>query len=85
MSATTRTVDIEGPIAFPPSGIIAELQREIAMRERLYPKWVAEGKLSTATASIRIAILKEVERIIRAVFADELRPDKGSLLENGER
>ncbi len=32
----------------------SELARELAMRRRLYPKWVGEGKLKQADERIRL-------------------------------
>lgn len=34
-----------------------EIDREIKVRRRVYPKWVAAGKLNGATADIRIKVL----------------------------
>ncbi len=42
---------------------LAELQREIAVRQGVYPKWVAAGKLTQEMADKRILILQ-------AVYAD---------------
>jgi hypothetical protein len=39
------------------SEAVQELQRELGMRRRLYPGWVANGKLSQATADKRISLL----------------------------
>jgi hypothetical protein len=38
----------------------AEAVREIAMRERLYPRWIANGAISKQQADHRIAIMREV-------------------------
>ena len=37
-----------------------ELEREIAMRERVYPRWVAQGKMREAEAERRIDTLREI-------------------------
>lgn len=37
--------------------IMAELRRELAMRNAIYPKWVKEGKLAPTVAAMRIAAL----------------------------
>lgn len=39
---------------------IAELKRELAMRERLYPQWIASGKADKDESEKRIGILKEI-------------------------
>lgn len=36
----------------------AELEREIKVRQRVFPRWVAEGKLTQSDADTRIAILE---------------------------
>lgn len=36
----------------------SELEREIKMRERVFPAWVAAGKLTKEDAETRIAILR---------------------------
>lgn len=45
---------------FPPTKdeIVAELRREIALRERVFPDWVAKGRLRQDVADRRIALMK---------------------------
>jgi len=38
----------------------AEIMREIRMRWSVYPKWIADGKLDSAEAGRRIAILQSI-------------------------
>ncbi len=38
---------------------IAELKRELATRQKLYPDWVATGRLDKKTATYRVAVLKD--------------------------
>lgn len=38
--------------------MVTEIEREIAMRERVYPRWIADGKLKQAKADRQIAILR---------------------------
>lgn len=45
--------------------MIAEIEREIVMRERVYPRWVADGKLKQAKADRQIAILRAAVRRLR--------------------
>lgn len=40
--------------------IVEELEREVAMRKRVFPKWVAEGKLRADQAERRIGIMEQV-------------------------
>ena len=45
--------------------MIEELVREIAVRKRVYPRWVASGKLNGVTADRRILILKAILKKLR--------------------
>ena len=38
----------------------AEVQREIQMRRRAFPRWVSSGRIGQATADRRIAILEAI-------------------------
>lgn len=44
-----------------------ELDREIAMRERLYPRWVADDRLKVQDARQRLARLKAARETVRAL------------------
>lgn len=44
--------------------VLAELSREIGVREALYPKWIDQGKIPGPVADHRIACLYEAKRII---------------------
>ena len=37
-----------------------EALREVLMRRRVYQRWVDEGRMSTATAEDKIAIMQEI-------------------------
>ena len=37
---------------------IQELEREIVLRKRVYPRWVAAGRLTQGKADRQIAVLK---------------------------
>jgi len=39
--------------------VLTELRRELSMRERLYPDWVRDGKLSEKAAAHRKAAIRE--------------------------
>lgn len=39
---------------------IKEVEREIAMRERVYPRWVESGKMTQAAAARQIENMKAV-------------------------
>ena len=46
---------------------LAELDREIAMRERLYPRWVMDDRLKVQDARQRLARLKAARETLRAL------------------
>ena len=46
---------------------IAEVRREIAFRERAYPKWVAEKRMSAEQAKRQIGVMQEVLRVLSFV------------------
>jgi hypothetical protein len=39
---------------------IAEVKREIALRETVYPRWVQQWKLSEAQAARQIAVMRSI-------------------------
>jgi len=39
---------------------LAELERELKMRQRVYPNWTKQGRLDRETAAHRVACLIEV-------------------------
>lgn len=46
--------------------VLAELNRELAMRQDLYPMWVNSGRLTSKTAEHRIAALQKAIELIEA-------------------
>lgn len=44
------------------------VQREIAMRKRVYPRWVASGKMTKPKADHEIATMEAVLATIEAVM-----------------
>ena len=46
---------------------IAEVAREIVLRERVYPKWVEAGRLTQAKADRQIAVMNAVLATLQAV------------------
>lgn len=57
-----------------PTDALAELRREKAQRERVFPRWVEDGRLTRAAMEKRMAALDEAIRIVEAEVA------KGQLL-----
>lgn len=39
-------------------------EREIALRERVYPRWVAEGKMKQDKADHEIAVMKAIRETL---------------------
>ena len=46
---------------------IQELEREIVLRKRVYPRWVAAGRLTQGKADRQIAVLKSAAERLRAI------------------
>ncbi len=46
---------------------LACIEREIAMRRRVYPKWIASGKLKPEKADREIAVMEAVAADYRIV------------------
>ena len=59
---------------------LAELDRELAMRRRLYPQWVSRGTLSQAAADRQIRRLEAARDTVR-----KARQDAQMSLLNGKR
>ncbi len=56
------------------SEMAAELRRELAMRERVYPSWVAKGTLAKPKADRQIALLKAaIEKLEEKLSWDEIK------------
>ncbi len=43
---------------------LACVSREVALRERVYPRWVAAGRMTQAKADAEIAAMKAVEQTL---------------------
>jgi hypothetical protein len=46
--------------AIPYSEQLREIRREIAVRERVFPRWVENGKISQKDADRKLAIMRAV-------------------------
>lgn len=57
----------DAPIPLPVQ--IAEIEREIALRARVYPRWVVDKRLSQAAADRQIAAMQAVLRTLHDVQA----------------
>lgn len=45
--------------------VLIEIEREIALRRRVYPRWVDQGKLKLDRAERQIALMEEAARLLR--------------------
>lgn len=45
--------------------VLIEIEREIALRRRVYPRWVDQGKLKLDRAERQIALMEEAVRLLR--------------------
>ena len=59
---------LEGGRSVPPlAELIACIDRELSMREKVYPRWVEAGKLTPVKASRELALMRAVrDRIVLA-------------------
>ncbi len=55
---------------------IAEVKREIAMRNKVYPKWIESGSLSKSKADFQILVMEAVLISLQAI-AREKAPQAG--------
>jgi hypothetical protein len=46
---------------------IAEIEREIAMRRRVYPRMVGDGKMSQTKADIQIALMEAARDTLKGL------------------
>jgi hypothetical protein len=53
------------PVTFAPSDLVACVEREIAMRNRVYPRWVAAGRVPQARADQEIALMRAVLAVLK--------------------
>lgn len=58
-------------LAVPLSSQIACVEREIAMRERVYPRWVVENRMTKAKADAELDAMRAVLETLKAVAERE--------------
>jgi hypothetical protein len=56
------------PLAVPLEAQIAEVDRELAMRTRLYPGWIATKKLPVERAEMQLAAMRGVRRTLQGLL-----------------
>lgn len=62
--------DERGPSPYTLTEQIAEVKREIALRHRLYPRWIAEARMAQPTAERQIACMTAVLHTLLAMIDD---------------
>lgn len=72
-------------MSFAPEDLAACAEREVRMRERVYPRWVGAGKLTQARADQELAMMREIARVLRAQVPAPPPDAQGSLFEPGRR
>ena len=55
---------------------LACVERELGMRKRTYPRWVANGKLNQAAADLEMRRMEAVRDTLKRVQAELLCSDK---------
>lgn len=45
---------------------IQELEREVSLRKRVYPRWVFQGRISQAKADRQIAVMQSIINRLKA-------------------
>lgn len=53
---------------------LKEIRREIAVRQRVYPGWILEGRITKTLADLRIATLEAIAQTIRMAMEDNAAP-----------
>jgi hypothetical protein len=52
--------------------MLAELRRELAMRQRVYPSWVQQGKITQVAADHRIAVMASLIELVEAQISKQI-------------
>lgn len=63
------------PEGFTRETLLACVDREIRMRERVYPGWVSRGRMSEAAATKEIASMRAVRAVLAQLPAPEPQPE----------
>jgi hypothetical protein len=56
---------------YPLTEQLKEVQREIGMREHVYPQWIARGKITKADADRRLDTMRAVEETLAGLVAQQ--------------
>lgn len=56
---------------YSPAEKLAAIEREMKMRRRVYPRWVADGRMTQAKADAEIAVMEAIAEDYRALDQKE--------------
>lgn len=65
---------------FTPGELLEEAERELRMRQRVFPRWVVDGRMTQAAADRKIAMMKAIADILSERLPP---PAQGDLLGDG--
>lgn len=63
--------------------LVACVEREIRMRQRAYPLWVARGRMTQAKADAELALMREVLAFLHEHAPTPVPPAQSSLFGGG--
>lgn len=52
------------------------IRRELAMRNKVYPKWVSAGRMKQSTADYELAVLQAIHNDYQMLADKEAAPDE---------
>lgn len=67
------------PDTYTPEQIARELERELRMRESVYPGWIDAGRVSRDQAEVQIGIMRQLLAEYRAKISPDLFDDAATL------
>ena len=72
-------------MTFSTADLAACAERELRMRLRVYPRWVAAGRLTQARADVEIAMMRAIAQRLRAEGGEPTQPGVQADLFGGGR
>jgi hypothetical protein len=63
--------EIQIPTPFTRAEVLACIEREIALRERAYPRWIEAGRMTTEKAAKELGLMRAVFAIVRQLPAEQ--------------
>lgn len=62
--------------------ILAEVQRELDMRKKVYPGWIKQGKIVKTTAHHRIEVMEALEKMLQPMAEAERKATTPELFDD---